>query len=330
MDPPFFSVVVPVHDGGGVFARCLAALGQSTFRSYELIVVDDGSTDDSAAVARSLGAAVLETGARSGPARARNLGAEAARGRYLLFLDADCEVEAPTLERLAAVLESDRGIAAAFGSYDDQPASPTFLSQYKNLQHHWTHQSGRPEAATFWAGCGAVKREAFLEVGGFDGERYERPSVEDIELGYRLRDHGHRIRLVKRVKVKHHKRWGATELLKADIFDRAIPWTELMLERRELVDDLNLGRTGRISGLAAWVLLAALAAALFDRRSLGVAVLAAAVLVVANHGFYRFLLARRGVWFTLRAIPMHWLYYLYASAAFAVGGLRHLLRRPPS
>ncbi len=330
MSQPFFSIVVPVHDGGRVFELCLEALGRSSFDAYELIVVDDGSSDDSAAIAARAGATVLETGGRRGPGRARNLGAEAAAGRYLLFLDADCEVEPATLERLAEALRSDPELAAAFGSYDDRPVSSTFLSQYKNLQHHWVHQNGREEASTFWAGCGAVNRRVFLDLGGFDAERYRRPSIEDIELGYRLRAHGHRIRLAKDVRVKHHKRWSFAGLLRTDIFDRAVPWTELMLERREMADDLNLGTSGRVSGIAAWGLLLALVGSFADRRALLVAALAVGVLLVANRSFYAFLLARRGLWFTLRAIPVHWLYYLYSVAALAVGAARYLVRRRPT
>ena len=327
MSEPFFSVVVPVFDAGRPLERCLEALERSSFDSYELIVVDDGSSDDSAAIAARAGATVLQTGGRRGPGRARNLGAEVAEGRYLLFLDADCEVERATLERLADALRSDPDLAAAFGSYDDQPASSTFLSQYKNLQHHWVHQSGRQEASTFWSGCGAVKRRVFLDLGGFDTRRYRRPSIEDIELGYRLRAQGHRIRLVKDVRVKHHKRWGLAALLKTDIFDRAVPWTQLMLERGEMVDDLNVGTSSRLSGIAAWGVILALAASFFDRRFLAVAVLVVGVLLVANRSFYGFLLRERGPWFTLRAIPIHWLYYLYSVAAFAFAAVGHLVRR---
>lgn len=327
MSEPLFSVVVPVYQGGEVFEHCLAALRRSSFESFELIVVDDGSTDGSIEVARRAGARVLETEGRSGPGRARNLGAGAAAGRYLLFLDADCEVAPETLARLAAAFEADPGLAAAFGSYDDRPAASSFLSQYKNLQHHWVHQQGRAAASTFWAGCGAVRRRIFLELGGFDVERYHRPSIEDIELGSRLRAAGHRIRLVKDVQVKHHKRWSLAGLLATDIFARAVPWTRLMLERGELADDLNVGAAGRLSGLAAWALVAALLASLVDPRALVVAAVAVGVLLVANRAFYRFLLAERGVWFTLRAVPVHWLYYLYSVAAFGLGVVRHVMGR---
>ena len=99
---PFFSVVMPVLNGGADLDRCLTALRGSAFRDWELIVVDDGSSDGSPERARAAGARVLESGGRRGPGAARNLGAGEARGDYLFFLDADCEVHTDTLARAAA------------------------------------------------------------------------------------------------------------------------------------------------------------------------------------------------------------------------------------
>ena len=324
MSGPLFSVVVPVYNGGEIFQRCLEALAASDFHDYELLVVDDGSTDGSRDTARRHDAEVLETGGRTGPARARNLGARRARGEYLFFIDADCEVEPSTLSRAAAALAADRGLVALFGSYDDRPAAPGLLSQYKNLQHHWVHQRGRQEATTFWAGCGMVRRTVFLELGGFDAARYARPSIEDIELGYRLSAAGHRIRLDPSVRVKHHKVWRLGALLRTDIFDRAVPWTRLMLERGRLDNDLNVGTTGRLSAVAASLLALSLIASPFEPRSLWLAAASVLSLLVLNRDFYGFLVDKRGLWFALRAIPIHWLYYLYSVVAFGLGLLGHL------
>src|SRR5947207_1321887 len=83
-------------------------------------------------------------------------------------------------------------LTALIGSYDESPLSAGFVSQYRNLLHCYTHQNGRREASTFWAGCGAMRRDRFVHHAGFD-ERYRYPSIEDIELGVRLRQAGERI-----------------------------------------------------------------------------------------------------------------------------------------
>ncbi|HXO26211.1 MAG TPA: glycosyltransferase, partial [Thermoanaerobaculia bacterium] len=234
---PFFSVVVPVRDGASHLPACLAALRRSSFDAWELWVVDDGSTDDSAAIAAAAGATVLATGGGRGPGAARNLAARRARGEYLFFLDADCELHPATLAAAHARLLAAPGLEALFGSYDDAPAAPGFVSQYKNLLHHFVHQHGREAAATFWAGCGVVRRDAFMAAGGFDETRWSRPAIEDIELGYRLRDRGARILLAKDVQVKHLKRWTFAALLRSDLRDRALPWARLLLERGALRSD---------------------------------------------------------------------------------------------
>lgn len=323
---PFFSIIIPVYNGGASFMRCLAAAQKSEFADWELIVVDDGSTDGSGQLARKFGARVLRTKGREGPAAARNLAANIAGGRYLFFTDADCELHPDTLTRLAHPFAAEPELDAIFGSYDDEPDAPNFVAQYKNLFHHYVHQTGRRRAATFWTGCGAIKRSAFLELGGFDTSLYQRPAIEDIELGYRLSRAGGRIRLDPAIQVKHLKAWSLAGLLKSDILDRGIPWTRLILRDRLFRADLNLQTHNRISVAAVWGLLAAMIAAFFQPWVGAVALALAAILLWLNLALYRFFYRKRGLLFTLRAIPMHWLYYFYNAIAFGSGLALHFFK----
>jgi GT2 family glycosyltransferase len=339
MSRPFISVIVPVRNGGVAFARCLDALTPSCGDDCELVVADDASTDGSGEVARGRGAKVVRLERQSGPAAARNAAARAARGSVLFFVDADVEVRAETIARVASLMRDDRAVAAVFGSYDDAPAASGLVSQYKNLLHHFVHQHARREASTFWAGCGAVRREAFERVGGFDGRRYARPSIEDIELGYRLRQAGFRIVLEKELQVKHLKRWTFLSLLRADVRDRALPWSRLILESGELPDDLNLRGRERLCAVLACASLVALVAAptayllpaRFASASSALWLLALAVLLVAsvfvlNRGLYAFFRRQRGARFLAGAFALHLLYYVYGSATFAACWLAHAAR----
>jgi glycosyltransferase involved in cell wall biosynthesis len=324
---PFLSIVIPVFNGGIIFERCLTALQTADFTDWELIVVDDGSTDDSAQRAERAGAAVYHTPERLGPAAARNLGAQVARGQYLFFIDADCEIRPDTLTRIAARLTARPELDALFGSYDDQPGASNFIAQYKNLFHHYVHQNGNEIASTFWTGCGVIKRSRFLALGGFDVQLYRRPAIEDIDLGYRLKQVGGEIRLAKEVQVRHLKAWTLATLLKSDIFDRGIPWTRLILQNRVLSNDLNLQTHNRVSVVAVYVLLLALLIGLFQPHSLLVAFGLALLLLGLNRQLYQFFYRQRGLAFTMRVIPMHWLYYLYNALSFAGGLLLHLRDR---
>jgi glycosyltransferase involved in cell wall biosynthesis len=323
---PFFSVVVPVLNGGEVFRDSLEALRRSSFGDFELWVVDDGSTDDSRATAEKSGARRLQTRGRQGPAAARNLGARRARGEFLLFLDADCSVGPETLRRAAAILSDDETLDALFGSYDDEPAAPGWVAQYKNLQHHWVHQRGDPEASTFWAGCGAVRRQVFLDLGGFDEARFSRPAIEDIELGYRLRRSGRRIRLARDVQVKHHKAWSLWSVIRSDLLDRGIPWSELLAGREGPANELNLGWIGRLSVVSVVLLVASLFLALVEPLWALLAGVTMVALLWFNREFYGFLSSKRGAAFLLAAVPLHWLYYLNCAIAYPIGHLRHWWR----
>ncbi|MEI2611115.1 MAG: glycosyltransferase family A protein [Candidatus Promineifilaceae bacterium] len=324
---PTFSLIIPVHNGLAHLPRCLAAVQRSRFQDWELIVVDDGSTDGSGRVAETMGARVVGTRGRNGPAFARNLGASQATGQYLFFTDADCELHEDTLGNAAAILQTHPHLDALIGSYDDSPAHPGFISQYKNLLHHFTHQTSREEAQTFWTGCGAIRRDKFMALGGFDAHRYPRPAIEDIELGYRLRAVGGTIHLAKQVQVKHWKQWTFLSLLHSDIFDRAIPWTALLREQKSLPSDLNLQWRDRISAAAVIFLILQISYSFlrlsrptrphpFPLFPLPL------ILLLLNRHFYQFLWRKRGPLFGVRAIPLHWFYYFYSSLAFGWATLR--------
>jgi GT2 family glycosyltransferase len=328
LDASDITIVVPVGGVAPAWARCARSLARLDPRPGEVVVVLDGPNEGHAATAAGLGARVLVLPERGGPARARNRGVEAARSDVILFLDSDVEVPGDLVARVAAALDSRPGVAAVFGSYDDAPGDPGFLSQYRNLLHHFVHQASREDASTFWAGCGAVRRAAFAAVGGFD-EGYTQPSVEDIELGSRLVGAGHAVRLVKDLQVKHLKRWGLADMLRTDLLRRAAPWTELILREKRVVNDLNVRARDRASVLVAFVPLLALVALLAGGGLpllLGATVFAAAAIVALNASFFSFLVRCRGLPFATAALPAYWAFLLVCGAGFALGLLRHLGR----
>jgi GT2 family glycosyltransferase len=323
---PLLSIVIPVYNSGAQLKQCLAALSASDFRDYEIVVVDDGSTDSSVAVARTCGVEVLRLAAQRGPAAARNHGAGHARGEIILFVDADVVVRRDTLTRVAAFFHLRPGIAAVFGSYDDAPAAPNFISQYKNLLHHFVHQRSTAEAATFWTGCGAIRRTAFVAVGGFDERLYRRPTVEDIELGYRLRRQGFKIVLDRELQVKHLKYWTFRSLLRTDILCRALPWSKLILAEDGMINDLNLRLSDRVSAALTWLAFTSLGLACFSNAFFAGLLTALTALFLLNLPFYRFLAGRRGRWFALKSFCLLTLYYFYSADVFAFCYCAHRLR----
>ncbi|MDJ0600207.1 MAG: glycosyltransferase family 2 protein [Crocosphaera sp.] len=323
---PSVSVIIPVYKGGIAFYHCLASLKDSLLRPAEIIVIVDGHDPQSYQLAQESGAKVLQLETNQGPAAARNCGAELATADILFFIDADVTIHSDTIEKIAKVFQNDPQLAALIGSYDDQPGSNNFLSQYKNLFHHYNHQIGLEEASTFWGACGAIKRGIFLKMGGFD-ESYRRPCIEDIELGYRLKAKEYRIRLCKNIYVKHLKRWTPYSLLRADFFYRALPWTELIHRDRNFVNDLNLQWSSRLSVIFIYSLLIAVFASFLWPMLLIPAGLLIIALITLNWSVYQFFIKKRGFLFTLQVLPWHWFYYFYSGLAFAIGTAKYRLSK---
>lgn len=245
---------------------------------------------------------------RCGPAHARNLGARLATGDLLLFVDADITIPVDTLQQIRAAFTAEPELTALFGSYDTTPGATNFLSQYKNLLHHYMHQTAREDASTFWAGCGAIRRAAFLALGGFN-ERYRQPSVEDIDLGVRLRQAGYRIRLCKTLQVTHEKRWTIWSLVSTDVLLRGLPWTELLLRTRFMPNDLNVGWPSRLSIVLVYLLVVAIPSSRWWSLGVLVSGVTLLLLVLVNLPVYRFFWRQRGLGFAVATIPWHWLYY---------------------
>lgn len=311
------SVIMPVYNGKDFIVKSLPPLVEMVKRGEvaEVIVVDDGSTDDTVSIAEGLGARVIDSGGRLGPGGARNVAAGQAVGDVLWFVDADVVVHDDVVKYFEQGFSSPE-VVSVFGSYDDQPSAQNFLSQYKNLVHHFYHHRGQKEASTFWAGCGAVRKQAFLDVGGFDIERYTRPSIEDIELGYRLRKAGGKILLIPELQSTHMKEWRIVNLIHTEVFCRAIPWSRLMFEQTGVIDDLNTSPLERLRALLAGVFALSIPAALFGLLAWWIPVALLVVAGFANRKLFSLFQKRKGLAFAVMGLLFHQLYYLYSSMAF--------------
>jgi len=325
------AVVIPVRADGPEWRECLRSLARLDPVPDQVIVVDDGGSGSGvlsalAQVAPELSCLKLGTSGGCGPAAARNLGAAAATTELLLFLDADIAMPSDLVQQVRMAMTGPGAPAALFGSYDAGPAPGGWVSDYRNLLHHYTHQRGRREAFTFWAGCGAIRRSVFAALGGFD-PRFRRASIEDIELGYRLKRAGHAVHLRRELQVRHLKRWSFRSMAYTDIQRRARPWTRLALERGSGAADLNLRWSERFSLVLLAGAMAAGAAAPFQPRLAwwGASLLGA--LTATHFGFYRFLARCRGPLFAAAAVPLHWFYFLCGLIGATLGAADWVLRR---
>tara|TARA_B110000503_G_scaffold19879_1_gene29675 strand:+ start:3283 stop:4344 length:1062 start_codon:yes stop_codon:yes gene_type:complete len=312
------SVIMPVYNGAEFILQSLPPLLAMEQRGeiLEVIVIDDGSTDRSKQIARDLGAIVISSGGRVGPGGARNQAAEIAQGEFLWFVDADVVVHANAAECLARGFTNDK-IVAVFGSYDSNPPASNFFSRYKNLVHHYYHQRASDEAQTFWSGCGAVRRATFLASGGFDVERYKYPSIEDIELGYRLIEAGGRVRLLRDLQCTHLKVWRFGNLIHTEIFRRAVPWARLILSSSKgIPNNLNVGMSEQFRAGIAGLLALSILAYLAGITGALMPVLLMLVMLFVNRDIAQFFYQKGSLVFAGKALLYHQVYYLYSASAF--------------
>jgi len=313
LDPHSLCVVIPARNAAWCIEKCLSGLAMSGFKTNEIVVVDDCSSDATAALARRFGAAVISDPIGSGAAASRNRGANFVSGDIILFIDADVVVHPDLRSRLSALFLENPDIDAAFGSYDDAPFCPSPVSKYRNLLHHYVHIKGPSRPKSFWTGCGAVRRATFDQLGGFDESQR---MMEDVEFGTRLTDNGGIIALDPTLRSKHLKSWTVLSMVRSDLLDRAIPWTRLMLFGRGLSAELNLGWGHRLSAALMGVIWLGLMVAPLVPFSLAVVAIGCLSFTVVNREFLLVVRGCAGGKAAIIAIALHMLHYTIALAGF--------------
>ena len=332
--PRRLSVVVPVHQGAEHLRAVLVALAGSTLprASWELVVVDDGSTDESMEIAAAHADLIVRlTGRPRGPAYARNRGAEASSAPLIAFVDADVLVHADALARMVDAIGDDDGIGAVVGTYDAGRTSGRLVSEYRNLLRHVEHQTHAGDTDAFSAGLALVRREAFLSAGMFDEWRFPRPQAEALELGDRLRALGYRI--IRRLDAQgtHLKRWTLRQWIGVDLVDRGMSVSRLNQVRdfRARADRLYLATP--IDAFLSWAAVSAAVVAIWRRSAvLSVLALACVLLLILHHGRFFTSLARvRGIAFAVAAVPLHIVTCAVYGVASAAGrALYHAVGEP--
>lgn len=312
---PLVSVIIPAHNAEATLQRCLESFTASSATPLETIVVCDDCSDRTSEIAQGFaGVRVIHNDRQRGAAYSRNVGAVAARGEIFFFVDADCVLQPNTIERGLKALAT--GEKVIFGAYIPETSTPGFWTRFKNYQHHYTHQHGADYQTSFWSGCGAIVRQSFEELEGFDVSVM---ACEDIEFGYALTRRGYRIRIVKDMQVEHLKPYTLTRLLRSDLLHRAIPWTRLVRAGRAELGKLNTGRSGRRSVVLTAGVLLGLPLAPMSGWALTAGLLSLAGLIGFNAGLLGFIRSRRGWLFAAGSTGALLVHYSICGLGYAIG-----------
>lgn len=316
---PLASVIVPFHRGRPMLERVVAAIVRSPV-PLEVVVVANGHNEDLASIASVGGVRVISLPVACGPATARNRGAADASAPVLVFIDADVVPHQSAIPALLDHLRDEPDVVAVFGAYDRQPPHPGFYSQYRNLAHAFVHEQANRDARTFWAGLGAVRTAAFHAVGGFD-ERFRRPSIEDIDLGYRLTAAGFRLRVDVAARGTHLRGWTFRSSLITDVRDRGVPWMQALLKYGALANDLNVSHSGRLSVVCAYATVAGAGAAFIWAPAMAVSIVALAGFAVIHRAMLRWFTMHRSRGFALRVLAAQVPHHLCNGVSLVAGTL---------
>ncbi|SCL33631.1 Glycosyl transferase family 2 [Micromonospora nigra] len=320
---PLVSVIVPNYNYAQPLRHCLAALAAQTHGPLEVIVVDDGSTDDSVAVADSFGVRVLRTPVNSGPSVARNIGAEAARGEILMFVDSDVALAPDAVANAVAILAAEPGVGAVCGNYDTVPMTPGgVVRDYRNLYRHWWFRIAEGSITGFMStAIVAVPSRVWDEVGPWNPRLTQSEGADVVE---RLTAR-YEVRMTSTVLGRHDDD-ATLRIALSKVFTRTRVHIPFFLHRRRVVGVVTSAESG--TGLASW--LAAATAPLPLVAGPVWAALPALLLLawlLSDARMYRFVLRTRGLPFTVVYAALHLLVNLTIGVGVAAGLVQWLVSR---
>lgn len=321
----FISVIIPCRDSEATLDHCLRAAFASNYGSFEVVVVDDASTDGSRDIMRRYPCRVIGLESRVGVSGARNLGAQHSRGEILFFIDADCLLQEDSLSIVNKSFQA--GARVLGGTYTPIPwDSHNFFSTFQSVFVNYHETRGEPDYIA--AHCLAVEKEIFQKLNGFIEGSYIgfEAGVEDVEFSHRLRRSGYNLSMHPGLMVRHIFNFTFLGSLK-NAYKKSKLWTMYSLGNRDLLKSSGTASIGlKFNTLvyfsAAFLLLASV---FYGPILLAPLPVLAALNVYLNSGLLRAYHRARGAMYALRAAAYYFLVYPLAVGMGAAAGVINYL-----
>jgi glycosyltransferase involved in cell wall biosynthesis len=319
---PFISVIIPCYNSESTIGKCLDAALGSDYGYFEVIVVDDLSSDNSVEVIKRHPCSLIRFEEHRGASVARNTGARQAGGETLFFIDADCVLKRDAL-RLVAELYRRHGDAVIGGTYTPIPHDRGFFSTFQSIFIHYS-ETKSPEPDYVATHAMIISRRLFAESGGFDEDFM--PILEDVEFSHRMRRSGVRLLMAPELQVEHIFNFSLMGSLRNAIRKSKF-WTMYSMRNKDLMKDSGTASVELKVNTLCWPLCAALLA-LYAKGGHGLYALAALFVFMANmmvnRNFLRAILNAAGPAYAIKAV----LYYaLVYPVAVGTGGLLGTFQR---
>jgi len=298
---PYMSVLVPVYNSLNTVEQCLKAVRGSSYKDYELIVIDDASQDGTILVAQNYADKLLKIPHHSGRLFARRLGMESAAGEVIVNIDSDILIKPDTLQRIADHLLANPHTAAVTGMLSKECPHKNFFSQYKNLYMHYIFRRLPDRVNFLYGSIYAIRRAGVAHINSLA------KIADDTELGQEIASKGGRIDFLPAVEVTHLKKYNLSSFIKND-FIIPFEWAGLFCKYKGWAQLRSCRRFAHSSNRQILSILSAcLLMALTGISFLGMPVFIAQAILsilwaVLNIRFMEFLLAERGIGFAALSI----------------------------
>lgn len=322
-EQPVISVIIPNRNGASTIGKCLEAVFRSERRDFEVIIVDDHSTDGSLEIIRRYPVRLLRLTSHSGAAAARNAGAQVARGIVLFFIDSDCVIRPDTIDiAYKAFIAHPEDVSG--GTYTPIAHDNGFFSTFQSLFVNYSEtKTPRPDYVATHAMV--ISKILFDGSGGFN-EKFM-PILEDVEFSHRLRRMGVVLRMRTALQVEHifnFSLWGSLK----NALRKSLYWTMYSLRNRDLLKDSGTASFELKANVVSWLLCISLSVLFIISGEPGFLTALGVVCginLIINRKFIGAINKATGPIFTLGAV----LYYtaLYPLPV-AAGGFLGTLRRP--
>lgn len=321
-DRPLVSVIIPNYNYAKTLGACIEAVLAQTYEPVEVVVVDDGSTDDSVSVAREYPCQLVRT-TNGGVSAARNVGARQSNGEILFFLDSDIELRPDAVATAVDLLVADPSAGMVCGVYDWVPfVDDGAVERYKVLHGHYWRVRCAGDTRMAFLSLGAVRRSVFEHVGPLDESLRH---TEDVEYGARL-SMTSRIVLSPDVIGRHDDDDRLSVLLRKQ-FTRSVPLVALFVDRGPKRPQLGDTAFRPLAVAASALALAGLPLAFVSPWFLLTLPVGLAALTGAERGLLGFVTAKAGARFTPTFFVLHLVMNLTTAAAAGVGVLKWLTSR---
>ncbi|MDG4764936.1 glycosyltransferase family 2 protein [Solwaraspora sp. WMMD406] len=318
---PHVSVIIPNYNYARTLSACIEAVQRQTYPGIEIIVADDCSTDDSVAVARSMGVTVLESPVNSGVSTARNLGAEHARGDILFFVDSDVALEPDAVTRAVEILQTEAGLGAVCGMYQPEPMFPdSLVKRYRAIQQYvWFNEIDGPipglHSALF-----AIRTEVFREIGPFNTRlRW----TEEQDYGFRLNAR-YIVRAAASIRGRHDHD-GTLGVMITKVFHRTRLGAPNWVRLKALPGGAGTSYRALGSGFILAAVLGVVSAVLLGPWALLAAAVCLGIGMALDWRTYAYAYRHHGILFGLQFTALHLLVTLTSAVAAGIGILQGLL-----